>query len=163
MKVCPGECDMPLIVIYIFALNLQPCLSRFSNVYFVDASTTETIITDLRNIALAKEIGESWEDTLDWLAMQHEEWLLLLNNADDTTFNIRDYFPDCSHGNIMVTSRNPEIVQHNSDVRSCCHVSGMNASDAKKLLLNISGLRERRDKETEATAAAIVKVHFTVV
>ena len=35
--------------------------SRFSNVYFVDATTAETIQTDLRSIALAKGIGE--EDT----------------------------------------------------------------------------------------------------
>ena len=59
-----------------------PALLRFSNVYFIDATTAETIQTDFRTIALAKEISE--EDTRDWFARQKEEWLLLFNNADDT-------------------------------------------------------------------------------
>ena len=134
---------------------------RFSNVYFVDASTTNTIDADLKNIALSKGIGESM-NTLDWLARQHEEWLLLLNNADDTTMNLRDYFPHCSHGNILITTRNREIAKH-ADVYSSYHVSAMHPDDAKNLLLNISGLREGDIKETEAAAAGIVKVHLSVV
>ena len=131
--------------------------------YFIDASTTETIVADLKHIALAKEIGESWESALDWLAKQHEEWLLLLNNADDTTLNLHDYFPRCSHGNILITTRNRDIIQHASGKQWCCHVSGMNPSDAKKLLFNISRLGEEHTKETEVVATAIVKVYSTVM
>ena len=142
-------------------LNSSSCLARFSNVYFVDATAPETIDTELRTIALAKGIGE--EDTLDWLARQQEEWLLLFNNADDTTFDIRDYFPRCSHGNILITTRNRDAVQHASDVRSSFRVSGMNDNDVINLLLKLSGLREPHTEETEALAAAIVKVWVTVV
>ena len=95
--------------------------------------------------------------------MQHEEWLLLLNNADDTTLNIRNYFPRCSHGNILITTRNREIGQHASDRQSCCHVSGMHPNDAKNLLFNIAKLREEHTKETNAVATDIVKVYFTTV
>ena len=143
-------------------LGLISVLFRFSNIYFVDASTTNTIDADLKNIALGKGIGESMKNTLDWLATQDEEWLLLLNNADDTTMNLRDYFPHCSHGNILITSRNHESAQHASDVHASYHVSGMHPDDAKNLLLNISGLREGHIKETEAAAAGIVKVHLSV-
>ena len=122
-----------------------------------------TIDGDLRNIALSKEIGESLGETLDWLATQREEWLLLLNNADDTTMNLHDYFPCCSHGNILITSRNREVIRHVSDARSSCHVSRMHPNDAKDLLFKISGLGEGHTKETEALAAAIVKVHSTAV
>ena len=94
--------------------------------------------------------------------MQHNEWLLLLNNADDTTLNLRGYFPSCAHGNILITSRNRDIIQHAPDVQSYCNVSGMHPSDAIDLLFHVSGLRERRTGETEAVATAIVKVHFTV-
>ena len=45
---------------------LELIFPRFWNVYLIDATTAETIDTDLGAIALAKEIGE--EDTLDWLA-----------------------------------------------------------------------------------------------
>ena len=134
-------------------------LSRFSDVYFVDASTAKIADADLRTIALAKGIGDSGEHTLDWLAMQHQEWLLLLNNADDTTFNLRDYFPRCSHGNILITSRNRDNIQHASDVRSNYRVSGMGPNDARDLLLKISGLQEEeRTKDTDTLATTIVKV-----
>ena len=132
-------------------------LSRFSNIYFVDASTAETIEADLRNISLAKGIGSSWEDTLDWLAGQHEQWLLLLNNADDTTFSLRKYFPPCSRGNILITSRNRNNIQHTSYRGSSRQVSEMTPEDAKILLLRISGLEEC-STETDAQAMAIVKV-----
>ena len=138
-------------------------MPRFSNIYFVDASMANTIDADLRNIALSKEIGESSGETLDWLATQCEEWLLLLNNADDTTMNLHDYFPCCSHGNILITSQNREVIQHVSDAQSSCHVSRMHPKNAKNLLFKISGLWEGHTKETEALAAAIVKVHLTVV
>ena len=159
MKLCQGECNSP----HIWAFDLQSCLARFSNVYFVDASTTETIVADLENIALAKKIGESWENTVHWLAKQHEEWLLLLNNADDTSLNIREYFPRSSHGNILITTRNREIGQHASDRQSCYHVSGMHPTDAKNLLVNIAKLREEHTKETDAVATKIVEVYLTVV
>ena len=95
--------------------------------------------------------------------MQREEWLLLLNNADDTTLNIREYFPRCSHGNILITTRNREIGQHASDRQSCCRVSGMDPTDAKKLLFNVTRLREELTKETDAVATGIVEVYLTVV
>ena len=144
-------------------LNQWFFLSRFSNVYFVDASTAKTTEADLIMIALAKEIGDSGEHTLDWLARQDEEWLLLLNNADDTTFNLRDYFPRCSHGNILITSRNRDNIQHALDMRSKFHVSGMSPDDARDLLLKIC-LQEQEERTTgiEALATAIVKVrHFS--
>ena len=39
----------------------------------------------------------------------------------------------------------------------------MHPNDAKNLLINISGLREGPTRESEAFAAAIVKVHLTVM
>jgi len=67
--------------------------SRFSNVFYVDASTKETISADLSQIALAKGIGESEKATLDWFSGQRKEWLLRLDNADDPTLNLRSYCP----------------------------------------------------------------------
>ena len=95
--------------------------------------------------------------------MQHEEWLLLLDNADDTNLNLHDYFPRCAHGNILITSRNREMVHHASDGKSCYNVSGLHPNDARNLLFNISGLWEGQTKETEAAATRIVKVYFTIV
>ena len=129
-------------------------LSRFSDVFFVDASTQETIIADLTNIALAKGIGKSEKAMLDWLSRQREEWLLLLDNADNPTLNLRPYLPRCSHGNILITSRNRDTCFY---APQSCRVSDMRPEDATDLLLKIAHLEHT--SETDALATTIVKVH----
>ncbi|KAJ7438583.1 hypothetical protein FB451DRAFT_1378166 [Mycena latifolia] len=85
--------------------------SRFPDVYFVDSSSQQTIENDLATLALAKKVGKTFQDSLLWLANQHREWLIVFNNADDINLNLVQYFPSGSHGNILVTSRNPDLRQ----------------------------------------------------
>jgi hypothetical protein len=144
-----------------FQRNSWFYLWRFSEVFFVDASTVETITTDLKSIAVAKGVGDSENDALTCLSRKREEWLLLFNNADDPMLNLRDYFPCCSHGNILITSRNHDIRHHATGQRSHYKVSGMSESDARRLLLHIAGIGggEHADEtETERLASAIIKV-----
>ena len=129
--------------------------SRFSDVFYVDASTKETIIADLSQISLAKGLGESEKATLDWLSEQRKEWLLLFDNADDPTLNLLSYFPRCSHGNILITSRNRDTCIHASQF---CQVSDMKPEEARDLLLKHARLEHTN--ETEALATTIVKVHL---
>ena len=77
--------------------------------YFIDARTAETIAARLRNIAIAEGTGDSEQDALDLLAKQRKEWLLFFDNADDINLNLREYFPKCSHGNILITSRHSSM------------------------------------------------------
>src|SRR5882672_11427013 len=117
-------------------------LSRFSDVFYVDASTKETIIADLGQIALAKGLGESEKATLDWLSGQRKEWLLLLDNADDPTLNPRSYFPSCPHGNILITSRNRKTSVYAPQV---CQVSDMKPQEARDLLLKHARLEHTNE------------------
>jgi hypothetical protein len=128
--------------------------TSFSEVFFIDASTIQTIDVDLKNIALAKEIGESAGHTIQWLKQHHEEWLLLFNNADDITLNLQNFFPSCSHGNILITSRNPETRVHAPN--SNCKVSHMTAGDARDLLLSMAS--QKVTDETQILAASIAEV-----
>ncbi|KAG6880092.1 hypothetical protein C0992_006366 [Termitomyces sp. T32_za158] len=45
---------------------------------------------------------------LIWLCYQKKEWLMIFDNTDDPDMNLHEFFPDCSHGNILITSRNEE-------------------------------------------------------
>ncbi|KAJ7440005.1 hypothetical protein FB451DRAFT_142118 [Mycena latifolia] len=85
--------------------------SRFPDAYFVDSSSQQTIENDLATLALAKKVGKTLQDSLLWLSNQHTEWLIVFNNADDINLNLVQYFPSGSHGNILVTSRNPDLSQ----------------------------------------------------
>ncbi|KAJ7875228.1 P-loop containing nucleoside triphosphate hydrolase protein, partial [Mycena leptocephala] len=106
--------------------------SCFTDKFFLDASSTVTIETSLKNIATMKNVGSSSQDALKWLANTPQDWLLFYDNADDPKINLHRFLPWCDHGNIIITSRNPEL-----RVYAGAHstVSDMDQADAVALLL----------------------------
>jgi hypothetical protein len=124
----------------------------------VDASNANTIIAYLRNIALSKRVGESEQDALAWLSSQHKEWLLLFDSADDVKLNLRKYFPHCSHGNILITSRNRGTLVHAPTPQAHCKVGNLTPDEARSLLLQLACLKERPSDETRRLSTTIVQV-----
>ncbi|KAJ7315296.1 P-loop containing nucleoside triphosphate hydrolase protein, partial [Mycena albidolilacea] len=128
--------------------------SRFSDTFFIDASTITTIDTGLKNIAVGKGSGDSLQDGLQWLASRVEEWLLVLDNTDDPSINLNDFIPQCNHGNIIVTSRNPGLRVYGSH----SPVSDMEEEDAVALLLQSAA--QVAATGTMLTATEIVKALY---
>ncbi|KAJ7881694.1 hypothetical protein B0H13DRAFT_2540395 [Mycena leptocephala] len=131
---------------------IKQSLSHFSNVFMVDTSTSETIDTGLKNIAVAKQIGDSSRDALDWLTSKVEDWLLFFDNADDPGINLHDFIPQCGHGNILITSRNPGLCVY---AGSHSHVSDMDEEDAVTLLLTSAA--QEVSSHNQQIATEIVK------
>ena len=71
------------------------------DVFFIDASTLDTIKSGLQNIALTKSVGSDHTEALDWLATQTAEWILFFDNADDLSIDLYQFFPSSAGGNIM--------------------------------------------------------------
>ncbi|KAF8195195.1 P-loop containing nucleoside triphosphate hydrolase protein [Mycena galopus ATCC 62051] len=134
---------------------IQESSSRFSNIFFIDTSTLATIDTGLRNIAVVKDSGNSQQDGLLWLISKVEEWLLFFDNADDPNINLNDFLPQCNHGNIIITSRNPGLC-----VYAGAHsiVSDMEEKDAAILLLKSAA--QEATIRTEKIAMEIVKALY---
>ncbi|KAJ7280093.1 hypothetical protein C8J57DRAFT_1712128 [Mycena rebaudengoi] len=130
--------------------------SRFTDMFFLDASTIDTIKSGLKNIALTRSIGSDHDDASRWLASHHDEWLLIFDNADDPSINLFNYFPQSSSGNILITSRNPQLYVHAPD--SHHHISDMEEEDAVQLLL--ASAIKPRTMETESLATDIVKALY---
>ena len=126
--------------------------------FFVDASSSNTIVAYLQNIALTKSAGKSEQDALTWLSREHKEWLLLFDGADDVMLNLRDYFPRCSHGNILITSRNRGTLIHapNSDAHE--KVGNLTPDEAKDLLLQLACIKEEPSDEIQMLSAKLVEV-----
>ena len=158
VNACQVETRDPRYTTYFCNLRLYTgltlYLSRFSDIFYVDASTKETISADLINIALSQGIGESEKATLDWFSRRREEWLLVLDNADDPSLHLRPYLPRCSHGNILITSRNRDTCFY---APQSCQVSDMTPEDARDLLFKTASLEHTND--TEALATKIVQVY----
>jgi hypothetical protein len=94
--------------------------------------------------------------SLRWLASQREgNWLLVFDNADDVNLKLKKFFPRCSSGNILVTTRNREL-RHYSGKDGDAKVTGMDHEDATKLLLDLA--RAEESKENKALAEGIVQV-----
>ena len=130
---------------------------RFSNIFYIDATNQQTLEADLMAIS-PTNIEQSVAACCQWLASQNRQnWLLFFDNADDVQLNIAIFFPDCRFGNILVTTRNPQLsiyAGENADAK----VADMDSEDAKYLLMHISHAENRSDNEK--LAALIVKVIF---
>jgi hypothetical protein len=100
-----------------------------------------------------KDSGDSQQDGLLWLTSKVEEWLLFFDNADDPSINLNDFIPQCTHGNIIITSRNPGLCVY---TRAHSHVSDMEEEDAVALLLKSAA--QEATIGTEQIAREIVKV-----
>ncbi|KAF8195140.1 hypothetical protein K438DRAFT_1826906 [Mycena galopus ATCC 62051] len=129
--------------------------SCFSNIFFIDTSTVATIDTGLRNIAVMKDSGNSQQDGLLWLTSTVEEWLLFFDNADDPNIDLNGFLPQCNHGNIIITSRNPGLCVY-AGTHSI--VSDMEEKDAAALLLKSAA--QEATIHTEEIAMEIVKALF---
>ncbi|KAJ6477782.1 hypothetical protein C8R45DRAFT_364985 [Mycena sanguinolenta] len=125
--------------------------THFTDKFFVDASSTETIETALKNLATAKQIRDHTQDTLTWLASKQENWLMFFDNADDPKINLGSFFANCIHGNIIVTTRNPGLQIYGGHSQ----VGDMEESDAVPLLLESAG--QGCTPTNEFLAAEIVK------
>lgn len=128
---------------------------RFSRIFFIDASTTDQISLSLQD--LGSELGliePSSSDTLASLSRLNEDWLVVLDNADDPGISLNDYLPRCNHGNILITTRNRECTSLTSDARASCHVAEMSPPDAMALLAATSRLPPTID---QAPAQEIIK------
>ncbi|KAJ6468167.1 hypothetical protein DFH09DRAFT_506627 [Mycena vulgaris] len=111
---------------------IEELSARFSDIFLIDTSSTETIDTGLKNIAATQNAGSTAQDGLNWLSSTPAGWLLFFDNADDPKIDLNNFFPGCKHGNILITSRNPSL-----RVYAGGHslVSDMEEPDAVDLLL----------------------------
>jgi hypothetical protein len=88
------------------------------------------------------------------LISENKEWILLFDNADDPNLDLFPFFPACAHGNIIITSRNPQLAAYGPDSHS--KIGDMDEPNAIDLLLQ----RAVKEKtiQNRHLASEIVKV-----
>ncbi|QRV92242.1 kinesin light chain [Ceratobasidium sp. AG-Ba] len=128
--------------------TVQQTKNYWTEVIFVDATTHETAVGTLVGFAKQKGIGESYQSALNWLANQHERWLMIIDNADDPKVDIRQYFPAGNVGSILVTTRIEEHALLAQGQAADLPVSSMRPDEAMCLLLKTAKI-----KDSELTAA----------
>jgi tetratricopeptide (TPR) repeat protein len=127
---------------------------RYKYVFFVDASSVESIKADLQSAI--RSLGgthsqDTFEDALRFLAHpDNHDCLLIFDNADDPNLLLTTFLPECDHGTIIITGRNNALVElaPNSQWR----LEGMSESQSVQVLRN-AAKRETFENEQEAKAA----------
>ena len=112
-------------------------------VYFVNASAEDTLKADFENIIRsrgAKYHTASHQDALTWLATKPDDWLMIMDNADNPLIRLLLYIAQSSRGNVIITTRNANqaILAPNSSH----HLEGLSTEDAIDLILTASGYED---------------------
>lgn len=135
--------------------------SSFSHIFWIDASSVETISDCLRGIChvpAAQVFGlveESPESALQWLGSLKSEFLMVFNNADAINpEELENVLPPGKSVNILITTRNPELGTLTLAENSVC-VDEMEEDDAISLLLRACSL-EISDEGLRDSAKNIV-------
>ncbi|KAF8598129.1 TPR-like protein, partial [Ceratobasidium sp. AG-I] len=117
----------------------------FWDVFYIDATSHQIASAGLSALAKAANAGITQEEALGWLESKQERWLLVLNNADDPKLNLQQFFPKCTHGDILITTRNQEMRTHTRGTGYFCRVGGMLPEDARELMLKVSPVEGEQD------------------
>ncbi|KAJ7050973.1 hypothetical protein C8F01DRAFT_1237518 [Mycena amicta] len=135
--------------------------SRFTDQFKINASSAETIKAGYRQLAIDKKLGDTVEAARTWLKANQQEWLILFDNADKRDLNLGPYLPKYQHGNILITSRNPDLGVHTGLPRKAIQISDLAVDDASVLLLNRAGV-ELETGDNQKHAAMIAKVLLVI-
>ncbi|KAM0157263.1 hypothetical protein ACHAPG_004757, partial [Botrytis cinerea] len=130
---------------------------EFWGIFWVDVGMASTAESNF--IAIAKLLGRSVEnvsDALQVLATIKQNWLLILDNADDPNFDYQAYFPSGTHGAILMTSRVPECKGYSPEQFEA--LEGLGNEDAKELLLKASNISKQSWLSYDDQAETIVQL-----
>ena len=121
-------------------------ISRFSHVFWIDASSEETITLGLKGLCFHPDAkvavslsSVSFQSALAWISSLQSDWLLVFDNADGGPDVVEKFIPSGSKGNIVVTSRNKSLGRVTTFENSL-EVCQMSQSEAILLLLRASHL-----------------------
>ncbi|KAE9387602.1 hypothetical protein BT96DRAFT_867311, partial [Gymnopus androsaceus JB14] len=128
-------------------------ISRFSNIWFFDATSNDSLAANFKELGSAAGVIEEVKNVRDFLGRINQNWLCIFDNADDKQIILKDYIPSCSHGNVIVTSRLKETLGIASPG---CHVelNDLTREDAVELLMRHS--HDERSKKNCDLAIQIV-------
>lgn len=133
--------------------------------FYIDASSEQTIETDLGSIAVEKKVGDSAANTMRWMESQRD-WLLILDSADDPRLDLSRFIPKTIHGNTIITSRNAQTRNYSLLSGAYHEILNMAPGEAKELFfcragfLRIKGQPRMMDDHEDGVVQTIVKVRL---
>ncbi|KAN0070627.1 hypothetical protein V8E54_011496 [Elaphomyces granulatus] len=126
----------------------------FWGIFWIDASTPMTIQQGFQDIAQRCGLDAKPDVVKRWLSNIPHDWLLIIDNADDTKMDISTIFPVGNQGSILVTTRNPHCTIH-ATVGS--HELGeMGLDEGVKLFLRAANVEDASSQLIQGESRTIV-------
>lgn len=127
---------------------------RYSRIFLLSASSFDRLNKTFGTIARASKVGHDTDAALLWLRSLNENWLLILDNADEGNFDLGQFIPKCGHGLILIVGTSPSIEQYASTPDDALVLPDLDKKGAVAIFLSHAGLP--LEDENIARAAAIV-------
>ncbi|KAG8710774.1 hypothetical protein FRC09_020938 [Ceratobasidium sp. 395] len=127
---------------------------KWEDIVYVDATTRETLTSMLKGFALVRKIGETHEDTLQWLESSSQPWLLVIDNVDGPDLELQRFMPRGLYGSVLITTRLRTLALLGRGPGSDCSVGQMESEDAIELLLTKARMKDDVVSSEEMESAA---------
>ena len=109
----------------------------FWGVFWIDASSNEHAKQSFSTIARIGKVEPNERAAKNWLSSlgQEKPWLLIIDNADEISFPVEEYYPDGDCGIILITTRNPILKVHGTIGSRYYHFGELKETESIDLLL----------------------------
>ncbi|KAG9104905.1 hypothetical protein FRC07_009685 [Ceratobasidium sp. 392] len=118
--------------------TVEQTRKHWSEVVYVDATSVENLESTLRAFAIARGIGTTHENTLRWLSSYMDPWLLVFDNAGESSLGLQSYLPKGTRERVLITMRARNVVSLARGPNSDYNVSGMEPEESLLLLLTVA-------------------------
>ncbi|CAI9625001.1 unnamed protein product [Alternaria burnsii] len=124
----------------------QEYRERYWGVFWVDGASADRLKDSLvLNVAHKGGVGEKHEAALHWLSNQNEDWLLIIDNADDPDLGLMEFFPKGANGHVLITTRDQDCALGNVGSMS---FYGMHETDASELFFKVANVKESAENKS---------------
>jgi len=127
----------------------------YQSIFWINASTEATAEQSFLKVARECNQEESIESVKRWLCSK-KNWLLIIDNADDPSLDVAQFFPACDQGSIIITSRNQDSRQYASQPSNTYRIDQMSAKDGVSLLLK-TAMKECNDEVSRKLGGEVVE------
>ena len=105
------------------------------------------------------QVGKCMDDFKRWLTNLAEDWLLIVDNADEPSLDVLQYLPTGCRGTVVITTRNPNCKIHATV--GARDIGAMDREEAISLLLKASG-EQQTDSSLRIRALPVVETLWSL-
>ncbi|MCJ1299497.1 hypothetical protein MMC08_002289 [Hypocenomyce scalaris] len=129
----------------------QDYRKHFWGIFWINASSDERASQTFSR--LAKQFGgrePNERAAKNWLSNLELPWLLIIDNADDSSTDIGTHFPEGERGSVLITTRNPAYKVHGTIGSRFFEFGQLVEEPASDLLLKAAGRPTPSDQPTRS-------------